>query len=71
MKQTNQSVTSQNIKKGIIAIVIGLAIVVIGSTLISQSQAILMIAGWVLDIFGVLLGLSGFGYLVGLLGRKK
>jgi uncharacterized membrane protein HdeD (DUF308 family) len=71
MKQVKQSVTSKNVKKGIATIVIGIVIVVTGSSLTTNPQTGFMVAGWLLDIFGVLLGLSGFGYLVGLLGRKS
>ncbi|HET6747110.1 MAG TPA: hypothetical protein VFH06_03330 [Candidatus Saccharimonadales bacterium] len=71
MASSNTRVTTKNVKKGILIIVVGLVIVVIGLSLTAQPQSALTVVGWILDIFGVLVGLSGFGYLVGLLGHYK
>ncbi len=72
MKSKSTQVTSKNIKKGVTAIVIGILVVAGGVSMgVSSQTATMTIMGLILDIFGVLLALSGMGYLVGVLGRKS
>lgn len=70
MKSKNTQVTSGNIKKGITAIVVGVLIAAGGVSMGMNSETPVLIIGWILDVFGVLLALSGLGYLAGILGRK-
>ena len=71
MKSKNTQVTSKNIKKGITAIVVGVLIAAGGVSMGMNSETPVLVIGWVLDVFGVLLALSGLGYLAGILGRKE
>ncbi len=71
MKSQNTHVTSRNIKKGITAIVVGVLIAAGGVSMGVNAETPMMITSWVLDVFGVLLALSGLGYLAGILGRKE